>query len=59
MELQSNSNHLSEKHVTSLKIHIELKAPNYYEKKFTAVSPMMKKPPPALIKLQFISNHLK
>ena len=59
IDLQFSSNRLRQAHVTSLKTHIGLKAPKYYEKKIYSCTPMMKKPLPALIDVQFISNHLK
>ena len=59
MDLQSNSNHLSEKHVTSLKIRIELKALDGCFERIRSCKLVIKlSPPPALVDLQFSSNDL-
>ena len=57
-DLQLNSNHLNEKNVTSLKIHIELKALDGCFERICSCTLVIKLPPPALVDLQFSSKHL-
>ena len=59
-DLQSNSNYLNEKHVTSLKIRIELKALDGCFERTCSWTLVIELPPPpsALVYLQSSSNDL-